>query len=229
MVYVITGEDTVLSRKKLSELLEGSQDITRVDGEKELLSNILTTLESNSLFSKKRAVVIENFLKVRPLESFLEQTLKFVKDQDTDVFLWDEGEVDLKSKTMLKNVKTFSFSFPKYYYQFLDSFSPSSNDSASLFRDVLKTLSPEQVLYGLIKRVKQLLVIKSGGWQDFSDFRRMQSWQISKLTKQADRWTLLELKSTFVKLAELDEKIKTGGLALDLPSHLDILLLSDLN
>lgn len=229
MLYTIVGEDITSSRKKLSELIEGTPDITRVDGEKESLSSILTIIESNSLFSQKRTVVIEHFLKVKPLDKFLEEVLKFVKDLETDIILWDEEEIDAKNKAKLKSAKNFSFSFPKYYYQFLDNIYPSSHGSIGLLREVLKTFEPEQVLYGLVRRIRQLLMVEAGGYEDFSDFKRMQSWQISRLRKQADLWSEAQLTKVFLELAELDEKIKTGGLTMPLSAHLDILLLSDLN
>lgn len=228
MIYIITGEDIVSSRKKLSELIEGNLDITRIDGEKNSISEVLDAIAANSLFSQKRTVVIGYFSKIKPLEKFFDELTKFAKDQDTDIILWDE-EIDTKKLPKLKSIKSFSFSFPKYYYQFLDSFFPALQDSTKLLHEVLKTLSSEQVLYGLVRRIRQLLVMKSGNIESFSEFKRMQSWQIGKLRRQANLWSESQLKKAFSDFVELDEKIKTGALTMPLSKHLDILLLSDLN
>lgn len=227
MIYVIAGEDIVASRNKLTELLEGKSNIIRLDGRKATVAELDEALLSGSLFSDSKVVVVENFSKLKPETKVWELVEKFEKDKNTDVILWDE--VDLAKKKFTKSVKFFNFSFPKFYYVFLDSFEPGSKKPLELLAEVLKTFEPEQVLYGLTRRIRQLLVIKSNNYSDFSEFKRMQSWQMSKLKNQANLWAEEQLKNVFLELAELDEKIKTSNLSMPLASHLDILLLRDLN
>lgn len=227
MLYVIAGEDTVSSRKKLTELLSEKQNIIRLDGKKATIAELDEALLSGSLFSDSKVVVVENFSKLKPETKVWELVEKFEKDKNTDVILWDEA--DLAKKKFTNNVKFFNFSFPKFYYGFLDSFEPGSKKSLELLTEVLKTFEPEQVLYGLVRRVRQLMIIKSNNYSSFSEFKRMQSWQISKLKNQANLWAEEQLKNVFLELAELDEKIKTSNLTMPLGHHLDILLLSDLN
>jgi len=73
------------------------------------------------------------------------------------------------------------------------------------------------------------LIVKSDNYIEFDEFKKMQSWQIGKLKKQSEMWSEKQLKNAFVSFAELDEKLKTSALTMDLSAHLDILLLSDLN
>ena len=237
MIFVIAGEDTVSSRKKLTELLSEKQNIVRLDGKKTMIAELDEALLGNNLFSDSKTVVLEHFSKLsakgrsafggKPEIKVWELIEKFEKDKNTDVILWDD--VDLAKKKYTKNVKFFNFSFPKFYYIFLDSFEPGSRKPLELLREVLKTLNSEQVLYGLVRRVRQLIIIKSNNYPDFSELKRMQPWQISKLKKQASLWSEEKLKKTFLELAELDEKMKTGSLPMPLASHLDIILLSELN
>lgn len=237
MIYVIAGEDIVASRNKLTELLEGKSNIIRLDGRKATVAELDEALLSGSLFSDSKVVVVENFSKLsaqgrsalggKPETKVWELVEKFEKDKKTGVILWDEA--DLAKKKFTNNVKFFNFSFPKFYYGFLDSFEPGSKKPLELLAEVLKTFEPEQVLYGLVRRVRQLIIIKSNNYSSFSEFKRMQSWQISKLKKQANLWSEDQLKKAFLELAELDEKIKTSNLSMPLASHLDILLLRDLN
>lgn len=237
MVYIIVGEDTVSSRKKLTELLESKSNIIRLDGKKCSIAELDEALLSGSLFSDSKTVVVENFTKLsaqgrsafggKPEGKVWDLIEKFEKDDSTDVILWDE--VDLGKKKFARDVKVFNFSFPKFYYAFLDGFKPASPENTRMFAEVIKTLETEQVLYGLIRRVRQLMIMKTDNHSEFSEIKRMQGWQLSKLKKQASFWSEEELKKVFLQLAELDEKIKTGGMPLSLSKHLDILLLSDLN
>ena len=227
MLCVIAGEDIVSSRKKLTELLSDKPHIIQLDGKKASIVELDEALSAGSLFSESKTVVLENFSKLKPEVKVWELLEKFEKDKNTDVILWDE--VDLSKMKFPKIVHVFKFLFPKFYYAFLDSFEPGSKKTLELLQEVLKTFEAEQVLYGLVRRVRQLLVMKSNKHSEFSEFKRMQSWQISKLRKQAELWTEKQLKRVFVSLAELDEKIKTSGLTMPLASHLDMILLSDLN
>lgn len=225
MIHVITGDDIVSSRNKLTELTSGHTNAVRIDGKKSSLAEIETALESNSLFSEQKVVVIEQFASVKPQEKLAELVSKFEKDKDTDVILWDEAEPSLKIAN-IKGSKTFSYTFPKIYFAFLDTLSPKdSKKTLDLLHQVLKTYAPEQVLYSIIKRIRQLLIIKTDSYTEFADFKKMQSWQIGKLKKQANLWSEEQLRSTFLSFAGLDEKLKTSSLTMDLANHLDILLL----
>lgn len=235
MIYIIGGEDTVSSRKKLIELLENKPNTIRMDGKKATLAELDEAILSADLFSNSKTIVVESFSKLKPEERMWEilkpfegsQGKQVQDDKNTDVILWDE--VDVSKKKFPKGVQVFNFLFPKFYYQFLDSFQPHSKEILRLLGEVLKTFEPEQVLYGLVRRVLQLLIIKTNNHSDFSEFKQMQSWQISKLKKQANLWSEDQLRKVYLALAELDEKQKTSNLPMPLGYHLDIILLSDLN
>lgn len=229
MIYIIGGEDTISSRKKLTELLEGKSNVIRLDGKKASVAEFDEILSSGSLFSDSKVVILENFSKLKPEVKVWNLLENFEKDKNTDVILWDDTEASAKIRGALKSAKIFTFVFPKFYYAFLDSFEPHSKKTLELLQDVLKTFEPEQILYGLVRRVRQLLIVRSSDYSKFSEFKRMQSWQLSKLKKQASLWTEDQLKRVFLELAELDEKMKTSNLSMPLASHLDILLLRDLN
>jgi DNA polymerase III delta subunit len=140
--------------------------------------------------------------------------------------LWDEQDF---SKKKFENATLFNFMFPKLYFTFLDSYEPSSNKSVSQLNDVLNSFEAEQILFGLIKRVRQLLILKAGNYMDFSEFAKMQSWQLGKLKMQSAKWSEKQLEKALLLLSELDEKLKTSALPMPLSNHLDIILIPDLN
>lgn len=227
MINLIFGEDVVSSRKKLTEILSDEENIIRVDGKKASVADLDEALSSGSLFSDTKTVVVEYVSKLKPEVRVWELLEQFGKEKNTEIILWDEQ--DLSKKKFPRGVQVFNFLFPKFYYAFLDGFEPSSKKTLELLQDVLKTFEPEQVLYGLVRRVRQLIIVKSDKYSESSEFKRMQPWQLSKLKKQANLWSEEQLRKVFIELAELDEKIKTSNLSMPLSHHLDILLLSDLN
>lgn len=228
MLYVITGEDIVSSRKKLNELLELSTDIARLDGKKATIAEVEMALVSNALFSDQRKIVIEYFSKVKPQEKLIEHAKRVENDKDTDIILWDVTDPGAKIRAV-KSAKSFSYTFPKVYFNFMDGLTPANSSSVKIYREVLKTYEPEQILYSIIKRIRQLLILKSDNYQQFEEFAKMQEWQIGRLKSQASKWSEKQLSEAFLKYSALDEKIKTSGLTMDLSKHLDIILTQDLN
>ena len=216
------------SRNKVSELTANTENVVRVDGKKSTLAQVATALETDSLFSSKKTVVVEHFTKVKPLPDLIARVLELSNNPDTEIILWDADDPDVKTKNALKVAKSYLYTFPKPYYSFLDSFAPNSSSSLELLHEVLKTFEPEQALYGLTRRVRHLLVLKANDYSNFSDFKRMQSWQLGKLKQQSNLWSEKQLEKVFMELAELDEKIKTSALTMPLANHLDILLMQDL-
>ncbi len=230
MIYVITGENIVDSRNKLLSLLSPNSEIARFDGKKQSLQVILDSLVSVSLFTAKRIVVVEYATKVKPSKELIENIKTFLKDQDTTIILWDEQQLDKNSTNELKTATFFSFEFPKVFFEFIDSFSPKNKKrSLELFKTLSKNTEVEQILYSLIKRVRNLMVVKGNLENEFSETSKMAPWQLEKLKRQALLWRENELRHVFLSLANLDEQIKTSGMTMPLASYLDIILLQDLN
>jgi len=230
MLYILSGEDKVSSRNKLIELIEGVRDTLRIDGKKQSVADVENQLSAGSLFSNKKTLVIEYFSKIKPQAELIKIIKTFAPDQNVKIIMWDEDDLDKKLIEKFGSAKTFPFPFPKLFYLFLDGFSPKSGRAVRELLDrLLKNASAKQLVYSLIKRLRQLMILKTGKYQEFEEFKKMADWQIGKLTKQAVLWTEGELREAFLKFAVIDEKIKTGGLSLPLAKHLDILLLSELN
>lgn len=114
MIYVLHGADTYRSREKLRELIGefrnsagANFDFHRFDAEENGLKEIRQALETASLFSRKKIVVIEHMASVIETEE-LPGLLKPAKyDKETIVFLW-EGEADAKTKKMLSAAEAYA-------------------------------------------------------------------------------------------------------------------------
>jgi len=131
---------------------------------------------------------------------------------------------------LLYGAQMFDFSFPKVFYEFLDGLSPKQSLRISLLlKELLKNTTAELVLYSIVKRLRALILIKEGQDFEHSETSKMAPWQLSKLKKQADNWSLEKLLKYYTEFAKLDEAIKTSSLSLPLAQYLDILVLTDLN
>src|SRR3990167_1412330 len=100
MIYIISGEDIVSSRKKLTELIENKQNIIRLDGKKASIVELDEALVSGNLFFDSKVVVLESFSKLKPEAKVWELIEKFEKDKNVDIILWDE--VDFSKKKLSK-------------------------------------------------------------------------------------------------------------------------------
>ncbi len=229
MITILAGEDVISSRNKLNDFLRDKKNPIRLDGKKITLADIEMQLSSGSLFVVEKTIVIDGFSKFKPQDKLIEQLLNFEKDKSTHIFLWDESDPSAKLKNSFKGTPILNFAFPKFYYTFLDTFEPGSKKTLELLSQVLKTFEAEQVLYGLIKRIRQLMVLKGDSYMEFSEFAKMQEWQLSKLRSQAARFQESDLKKIFIKLADLDKLLKTSSMTMPLQAYLDNLIIGDLN
>ncbi|MDO8269172.1 MAG: hypothetical protein Q7T54_00690 [Candidatus Levybacteria bacterium] len=225
MKYLLHGDDITTSRKYLSELLEGTK-LSIFDGKSVAITTLEESLLSRGLFSEKKAVVVENLLsrssKKKEFISFLNTA-----SSETLLVLWEDKKLLKTTTNSLKNINIQEFALPTYYFQFLDTLVPSQKKQVfGLYQELLKTYAPEQLLFSLLKRVRLLVVLASGG--ETSEIAKMPPWMKSKLERQGKMWTKNSLLLFYKKLQDAEIKLKTGKLPVDLSKHLDILILSHL-
>lgn len=224
MIYIISGDDTVRSRKRLVELCDKKSVIT-LDG-KTLQKNVLEeNLVSTALFGEEKGVVVENITK----NSKKKDLLTFLNSHNTNILtiLWDDKKTSKTSFSALKSAKVEEYLLPTYYFKFLDTLSPQNKkQSYMLFHELLSTYAPEQVFYSLLKRARQLVIISSGAKSD--EIIKMSSWQLANLKRQLQMWSKESLFAFYESLRQTEIKLKTGKLPVNLAKHLDILILSQL-
>lgn len=224
MFYLIHGDDSVNARLKATVLL-GKSKITNVDGKNLILKTFEELTKSTSLFAETSSLLIENFfLKNKNKKEIVE----FLNTSNTskDIVFWEDGVVRKTAFASLKDLKVLEFSLPKNYFAFLDSLSPQNTKrSRQLFQELLASYAPEQLFYSLIKRTRQLIVLKEGSSHKVKETSKMASWQLDRLQSQAAKWPEGALQKFYTKLHNAEIKLKSGGLPMELSKHLDVLLL----
>ena len=115
MIYILYGPDTYRSRRKLNEIISeyrekiGSAfDLHRLDADEDDLSGLKTLLGTQSLFSPKKLVIVENALaSADKLETLKNVFASFKNSPDTVMVLWDRG-LDENTKKRLEEIKSLA-------------------------------------------------------------------------------------------------------------------------
>lgn len=228
MITLIHGDDTQQSRIKLNEIVEGKIPLIRIDFEKATFEQLVQSLESQDLFEQQKTIVIENIKNNSLFDKILDRLLSFKKNTVVDIILWADDTLDAKFVTKLKDAQTYSFQLPKLLFPFLDGLSPrASKQSLEILSKLRESMADELIFYMVVKRIRTLLLLKTGKPADFDETSRMQGWQLSKMAGQLNAWDEKKLISFYQKLFDLETGMKTSTLPMTLGQHLDILLVSE--
>lgn len=226
-MIIIHGENTAESRKKLDDVLKGRKNIKRFDGKLLKADNIPLLFESTELFSEEKIIVIEN-CKALPKKSF-ESILSRTVPRDIELIFWQDGSFDTRLIKKFPSAVVYAFPLPKFFFSLLDNLAPGKGKYLhSVYIPLLESFVPEQVLFAMIKRVRQLLVLKTGIGSEYEEIAKMSEWQKGKLQSQARLWTLSQLQQFYTKLYATEVGIKTSNIPTDLKTHIDIIILSEL-
>jgi DNA modification methylase len=166
--------------------------------------------QTPSLFNIERLTILRKY------NLLSKKDLSNVSKISGTLVIYNEGRVpQLFLKELPKDTKIEEFKLPKIIWGFLD------NISIKRFHEVIKNEPVEFVFSVLAKRFRDLY------WLKVSEASLpYQSWQIAKLKRQAQNYTLETLKKIIDKLAEIDVKVKTSKA--DLISELDLMLIKSL-
>lgn len=228
MIILFHGDDLASSRSALAGEIgkQTGNEIIRFDGKKLSPIDLISALESRSLFAEKKVIVLENFLFGginKEKETMLAPLLSSGKT--SLILLWEDRKIDKTTiKKYLMGVQEQSFIFPTLLFRFLSSF--GTNTAFSLiqsFHTLRKTQDAELIFALLLRLVRQLILAKDMGREAFGS---LPGWQAEKYLKQANRWSLSELILIYRQLLTIDVKIKTGQTPFSLSELLDIFFLS---
>lgn len=224
-MLILHGENTVLSRQKLTNLSQHFQgEVLHLEGEKINLTDLKQAIESSTLFGQARLVIIENLFVRRPSKE-KEELFKYLKEEKPkNLIIWERKTIDGRSLISFKFAQIERFVIPTIIFKFLDSLSPQ-NKSQSLyfFHQCLRQEPPEVIFYMLSRRVGNLILAADLGEKGLE---KMASWQRSKLIHQTKQFNLKKLIFLYRQLLKIDWEQKTGQTIMPLVSQLDLLIAS---
>ena len=132
MIYLFHGDNQVASRKKLTDLIAQAKrekkEVIALNGLKVNLTQILSALESSSLFDQEKLVVIENLFS-RPKSKEKEVIIKYLKKKSVvpEMIFWEKKTIPGTTLRWLpKNWQIQLFKTSAIIFRFLDSLRPGN-------------------------------------------------------------------------------------------------------
>lgn len=228
MLTIIYGEELVKSRNFLEQLKKESQgkEIISLDKKRINLTELKEALESRSMFKADRLVITEDLFSVRS-KTELDKMINYIalKQYSNDLILWEKDSLTKTVLAKLKADNVLEFKPEQAVFNFLDSLGPENvQDSLLLLAKILVNDEPEIVLFMIIKRFRLLLLVKDKVTAGIDDLDRLASWQMSKLTKQANYFTLISLTKIYHQLLKIDLQQKTGQTSFNLKKSLELFI-----
>lgn len=223
MLTIICGQNTIeaynffLEKKK--DFFNKNYEILEIDFS--TIEDLIRWQSENlSLFATKKVFFIRNLNKKinKKNEKNLMLINQIATDKNINVFDFEEG-IEKRSLKIQKNILIKEFKIPVSIFNFLDSIYPGNLKTVIKTLNLLtKTASSELIFFMLVKRIRQLLMIKFNNKID-----DLQIWQLKKLTFQAKRWSKENLLKFYQSLFQLELRIKTSNNPFDLTKSLEIL------
>ena len=227
MITILHGEDIIKSRLQLNLIKKEYKEaeILILDGKKINLTDLLQALESNSLITKEKLIILENLSQNKKLIEILDY-LK-INQPSADLVIWESKEL---TKTYLKifhQAEVFIFKPEATLFKFLDSIKPkNSQEILSLLQRCIRLEEPEIIFYMLTRRLRMLLLFRDGVTEGMDEIDHLVPWQKGKLMVQAKLFFLDHLLDLYRQLLEIDYQQKTGHNNFNLKKSLELFLIN---
>lgn len=225
MMTIIHGENTILSRNKLVDLLnqkkQKAKHIHRLDAKELTEAELETILGESDLFGTQKIVVIEG-LHSLPKSTKQKNLLKMCAQSQThEIILWEKREL---TATMLKgfpNAEIFGFKASKTLFTWLDSLGKKDDESKKikLLQEAITSDGEYFCFIMLIRQLRMLIQAKTGEKIGGAPF------MIAKLQKQAQQFSIEQLLRLYKQLLTFDYAQKTSKNILSMNQWLDLLTL----
>lgn len=228
MKIVIHGVDIVASRKLLDDQKRESPqaEIIQMEGKQITLTDMVTAVETKSLFGSSRMIIIENLVS-GVFNADKEAILNYLSLVATDntIIIWESSEIPKKYiSPFFSTWKVYNLPYPQILFKFLDMIGTTSAGSIlSIFHSLITQKDASVIHTMLVRQFRLLIIAKDTGAEGLSD---MQSWQIHKFLQQSKYFSRLELTNDYRELLSIEYKVKSGKTPYSLSQLLDIFLLT---
>lgn len=223
MITIIHGDDISASRSFLSTLKGQSTSpielVFPID-----LTDLTQILEGGGLFEDPKFLIIEQLLTNKKGSNVKDIVSLLIKHSEShSIVLWENKE--LTKPTLLKFPKATvrQFKLPQTLFQLLDAVRPgNSTQLVKLYQETSTRVADELIFFMLVRQFRLMLAVKTGA--AISEIRSV-SWQMSKLSSQANHFSLSKLKMLHKELHHIELATRTGMSSLPLSMRIDFFLL----
>ena len=221
---ILHGDNIAASRLSLIDLeKQFKAEVVQLDAKTCTLTDIIQAVESFSLFGTDRLVVLENLLSNKKTQK---ETLDYLKkNQPGNLIIWEGKELSKTDLAAFPDAKPQLFKIDKTLFKLMEALRPRNVKNLLLLYDqTLQTEDPELIFSMLIRQFRLLILVKLEPDEPSEDYKKLQSWQKSRLTGQANYFTIDALRKIYEELLQIDIKNKTSSSAMDLQSQLEFFL-----
>lgn len=215
MIYVLHGEDTNMSYRRLQALLNKHKDFEKIRlDEKTTRQDFLLSTSTEELLQNKKILICENFIHK------LKININDIKGipEGKNVIFWEKGKLSLKlpSTTQAKfTVEEFKRTNKIFYI--LDTI---SNNPINFLRQIRTNLEETNInlTWLITNRIYLLRLAKLNLTIDEVKTltgKQTQNWQWQKITSQANNIEHETLEKIFNGLLKIDYLKKTSKTTLD--------------
>lgn len=221
-IIVLHGDDIGKSYERLKKFIETAKsrswELSYIDESKISLQE---NLSLPTLFGNERFFILRDIHLLGKKES--QWLRKKITELQGNLIIYNEGVLN---KTFLnslpKSTKIEEFKLPKIIWLFLETLRPGNSIKSINLLHTLLEREPSEFIFALMaKQIKNLYVVKLD-----SKGQSLPGWQVAKLKRQADRFSLEKLENIIEELAKIDFDSKTGKK--DLVSALDLFIIKQL-
>lgn len=227
MITILHGENTEESRTKRFELVQqakkDSKEIVYLEGKNADLEHLIGSLETASLFSDTRLVVIDGLIASLRKGKKRDEIISYLKKGafDADLLLWEPKGVarNIISLKRFKHVSVEECKLPTTIFAFVDALGTTNTaGTLSYFDTAVKTTAPEVVFSMIVRQFRLMIGLTLDA--SISETKRLAPWQRGKLIKQAEGIGKNPLISHYKQLLTIDYLLKTGRSSIDLTKHI---------
>jgi hypothetical protein len=225
MITIIHGDDTASSRNLYLEEKAKVQNPVVFDGSKILLTDLIQTIESGSLFNIEENLFIEKFFKAKKANPNFKEIVSYLNTKaNTNIIFWEDEQLSKTDLSVFNLPKIVLFKIPQSLFIFLDSLKPSNLQSINNFQSLLSTMPGELIFFMIIRQFRLMLAVINPSSEPIDEVKRLAPWQIAKLKTQGSLFGKEKLIMIYQQLLQIDFSQKTGQAALNFVSAIDFFL-----
>lgn len=206
MIYIFHGDNTNQSYTAFSETFDKYQQHEKFHENHKTfdLDTFDRFLNTPSLFSETKAVIVENLFSIS--KPVLDKALKLINSHpDFDYLFWQDKKIEVTKLKIFPQAEIKLFVLPELLFSCLNAIRPKNQkDFLNKYQLLINSMPFELALF----------------W--FKNTLRRQLTTYSKFPE-------IKLKKTYLELIEMDLAIKTGALNLPKEIALEKIILSLIN
>lgn len=228
MITILHGDHVEASRAYLRQYKEENAGVElRQFSGKSLDENMLTqAASSSSLFGQNVRVIIEQFITSanKKSKSFDHMVSTLISVSGScDIILWEDKAVSASViKAFGSHASARLFALPVLMFQFLDGLKPGNSGELLELYASLRATEPAELIWSMmVSRIRQLIQLADGVTPT-----TLKDWQRTRLTTQANSFSMEKLTDIYRKVSDMEFAVKSGNAPFSLSEYIEQVIIN---